>query len=476
MTAPATHIRMVPCPDCCGASRRVTSALCQTCDRGAVPSINDVRSICREELANYPKVVNINADLQAMIRKELAAAGCSPGATVQGSEFCCSPHSQIVGVNCQLPAGHDGSHQWAGGSTGHKWDAKRSDPTPAAKCEQAQAMSFDARDWAMAFNKQFPSVSADDAYVWFSNSLMRGFDEARWRDGGEPWPAEHPPADPGREPTDAEVVEIYEASWGEQEHLSADRIAEFRPHVLRAVAAVRRLGLANPAPACDLPHLAGSTIEDLRRLEELESKPALHEPTDAEFRAIKGAHELARDANHFVQDRVGDGLRAALRKAAELGCAARLDDDPRQLGKTMNECGRDFGEPPTEFILRLHRELTEARAKYEDLRSSIDGGGESMTHEDAVTEAMELATERDTARKEAEEARMDLVKMERELNEARADVVEAAGELMTEIPAPGTDAARVMIANRIMRSARDRAEAERDQMQQKLAAAREALK
>lgn len=38
--------------------------------------------------------------------------------------------------------------------------------------------SFDARDWAEAFCKVFPSVSEDDALGWFANALMRGYDEA----------------------------------------------------------------------------------------------------------------------------------------------------------------------------------------------------------------------------------------------------------------------------------------------------------
>lgn len=38
--------------------------------------------------------------------------------------------------------------------------------------------SFDARDWAAAFCKRFPSVPEDEALGWFANALMRGFDEA----------------------------------------------------------------------------------------------------------------------------------------------------------------------------------------------------------------------------------------------------------------------------------------------------------
>ena len=38
--------------------------------------------------------------------------------------------------------------------------------------------SFDATDWAVAFNKKHPSVSVDDARAWMACALMRGYDEA----------------------------------------------------------------------------------------------------------------------------------------------------------------------------------------------------------------------------------------------------------------------------------------------------------
>ncbi len=37
--------------------------------------------------------------------------------------------------------------------------------------------SFDARDWAEAFHKQFPSVPEDVALAWFAGALMRGYDQ-----------------------------------------------------------------------------------------------------------------------------------------------------------------------------------------------------------------------------------------------------------------------------------------------------------
>lgn len=36
--------------------------------------------------------------------------------------------------------------------------------------------TFDGMAWATAFNRQFPSVSVDDALSWFCNAIMRGYD------------------------------------------------------------------------------------------------------------------------------------------------------------------------------------------------------------------------------------------------------------------------------------------------------------
>ena len=46
--------------------------------------------------------------------------------------------------------------------------------------------SFDARDWAEAFCKQFPEVDEDTMRGWFASALMRGWDEhaARYPQGG----------------------------------------------------------------------------------------------------------------------------------------------------------------------------------------------------------------------------------------------------------------------------------------------------
>jgi hypothetical protein len=37
--------------------------------------------------------------------------------------------------------------------------------------------SFDARDWARAFCKQYPAIDEHVMLGWFANALMRGYDE-----------------------------------------------------------------------------------------------------------------------------------------------------------------------------------------------------------------------------------------------------------------------------------------------------------
>lgn len=49
--------------------------------------------------------------------------------------------------------------------------------TPKEQREDWPLPSYDAIDWAKAFNKQFPSVSVDDAFSWFACALVRGYDE-----------------------------------------------------------------------------------------------------------------------------------------------------------------------------------------------------------------------------------------------------------------------------------------------------------
>ncbi len=60
----------------------------------------------------------------------------------------------------------------------------------------------------------------------------------------------------------------------------------------------------------------------------------------------------------------------------------------------------------------------------------------------------------------------ELAEMHAELAEARRDIEMAAGELMVAMPQPGTDMARVMLANAMMRRERDEARRERDRLRE----------
>lgn len=58
----------------------------------------------------------------------------------------------------------------------------------------------------------------------------------------------------------------------------------------------------------------------------------------------------------------------------------------------------------------------------------------------------------------------DMAELERQLAEAREDVVMASGELMIPMPKPGSDIARLLAANSIMRRQRDEAREQRDRL------------
>ena len=49
--------------------------------------------------------------------------------------------------------------------------------------------SFDARDWASAFCATFPGQDEELMIGWFANALMRGFDEANYRNARPCHPA-----------------------------------------------------------------------------------------------------------------------------------------------------------------------------------------------------------------------------------------------------------------------------------------------
>ncbi len=85
----------------------------------------------------------------------------------------------------------------------------------------------------------------------------------------------------------------------------------------------------------------------------------------------------------------------------------------------------------------------------------------------AMGEIQRLRTELAEARRDAEhwrEARRSAIEagdaLMTELAEARRDVEQAAGELVVAMPEPGTDMARVMHANAMMRRERDALRAE----------------
>lgn len=58
----------------------------------------------------------------------------------------------------------------------------------------------------------------------------------------------------------------------------------------------------------------------------------------------------------------------------------------------------------------------------------------------------------------------EIDRLERELSEAREDVVMASGELMIPMPKSGSDIARLLAANSIMRRQRDEAREQRDRL------------
>jgi len=83
------------------------------------------------------------------------------------------------------------------------------------------------------------------------------------------------------------------------------------------------------------------------------------------------------------------------------------------------------------------------------------GGEDGEEQAQDMAEALNEAYDHGAA---AEKARADALQAERD--KLRADIVAAAGELLVDIPEPGTPMARVMLANAAMRRERDEARAE----------------
>lgn len=80
-------------------------------------------------------------------------------------------------------------------------------------------------------------------------------------------------------------------------------------------------------------------------------------------------------------------------------------------------------------------------------------------YECAVEHIRALEAELAEARRGLGDLREASALQKAELDEAQRDVAKAAGELLVEMPEPGTDMARVMIANSMMRRERDEARA-----------------
>lgn len=146
-------------------------------------------------------------------------------------------------------------------------------------------------------------------------------------------------------------------------------------------------------------------------------------------------------------------------KAMLIAAIPRNTDDPRFEEKliVVNEVMLEICLLMQEKYRKDIDDLTASRDKYRSLyesefaRHSIVLGilSEYFPPGADIRECIKLlTTERDEARRENETW--------------RADVKLAAGELMGPVPEPGTDMARVCIANRLMRNERDEARTERN--------------
>jgi HAMP domain-containing protein len=88
-----------------------------------------------------------------------------------------------------------------------------------------------------------------------------------------------------------------------------------------------------------------------------------------------------------------------------------------------------------------------------------------------ATEYAEAKTE--ALRKEVEELKKERDGMGEDLKIHTQDLQDAAGELMVSLPKPGTEAAKMLRANRLIRKERDEALREVGELQSQLNAARE---
>jgi hypothetical protein len=106
------------------------------------------------------------ADLEALCRRVIRASHHEQPGVIQEMEDYLATSNTVFGASKMII--HNGDHA--------QFEIDNADVAPKDRPDWPLP-SFDAKDWAEAFNKRFPAVSVDDAIGWFANALMRGYDE-----------------------------------------------------------------------------------------------------------------------------------------------------------------------------------------------------------------------------------------------------------------------------------------------------------
>ena len=104
------------------------------------------------------------------------------------------------------------------------------------------------------------------------------------------------------------------------------------------------------------------------------------------------------------------------------------------------------------IIARAHR-IGPSPANAERIARVVEHA--AVVRDEAIVLRDEVMTDRDAQRVRAEAAEAEVARLRAQVAQYEADARDAAGELLVAIPTPGTDAARVMVASRIMRGQRD---------------------
>lgn len=149
----------------------------------------------------------------------------------------------------------------------------------------------------------------------------------------------------------------------------------------------------------------------------------------------------------------------------------------REARASVAVAGETQSETPAQTIARLEKELTDAREQtrrecgtdLETARAERDEARVALANAEARLES--TTRERDEAKREEKLAR-DASTAEHEAHEKTraerdrllADLKAGAGELLVPCPEPGTDMARLVGANRLLRRERDAAREERDRV------------